>query len=165
MMFGEHPLEKQFVLKELRLYCGVVNYLQLDGYYKIAANFFISNFIRFIYIRFFVFRLLTCIFFNNIQTNCLWKELSALSSSCLFHFHQPTCSLFDYFSKKTPRRLLILDKVINIKSWPSGFKRLSCLAPEWLSLKDFGFCNQVYVSTKTRSFSSINNLIGEGKSI
>lgn len=40
MMFGEHPLEKQFVLKELRLNCGVVNYLQLDGYYKIAANFF-----------------------------------------------------------------------------------------------------------------------------
>lgn len=40
MMFGEHPLEKQFVLKELRLNCGVVNYLQLDGHYKIAANFF-----------------------------------------------------------------------------------------------------------------------------
>lgn len=40
MMFGEHPLEKQFVLKELRLNCGVVNYLQLDGYYKIAAYFF-----------------------------------------------------------------------------------------------------------------------------
>lgn len=165
MMFGEHPLEKQFVLKELCVNCGVVNYLQLDGYYKIAANFFHFKFYSVYLYSVHRFQASYMHIFNNIQTNCLWKELSALSSSCLFHFHQPTCSLFDYFSKKTPRRLLILDKVINIKSWPSGFKRLSCLASEWLSLKDFGFCNQVYVSTKIRSFSSINNLIGEGKSI